>query len=188
MILFSERLFTHRLVLRKIHESDIPLMVAWSQSKKACGEYLTPGKHDAEQMRQQIQSSVYWTDREKRFVVELKEDGHSVGTAHYWHSSGKGNTVTMSLLVAIPEERGKGYGTEIQKSLIIYIFDHLPVEAVEMYTDINNIAQQRCLQKLGFELVESLIYDDQQEKRTGHLFRLTAERYRSHLIYQFDYE
>jgi RimJ/RimL family protein N-acetyltransferase len=57
-----------------------------------------------------------------------------------------------------------------------------------MHTDINNSAQQRCLQKLGFEHIESLIYDDQQKKRTGHLFRLTAEQYHSHPVYQFHYE
>ena len=44
------------------------------------------------------------------------------------------------------------------------------------------------LKKLGFELIESLMYDDQQEKRTGHLYRLTAEQYHSHPIYQFHYE
>ena len=188
MSLYGDRLFTRRLILRKIQESDIPLIVAWSQSEKACGPYLTPSKHDVDQMRQQIHSGVFWSDMEKMFLVELKEDGHPVGTAHYWRSSGRQNTIAMALKVAIPEERGKGYGTEIQKFLIMYIFDQLPVEAVEMHTDVNNIIQQRCLQKLGFELIESLVYDDQQKKRTGHLFRLTAERYHLHPIYQFHYE
>ncbi|MFH2122452.1 MAG: GNAT family N-acetyltransferase [Pseudomonadota bacterium] len=188
MSLYGDRLFTRRLVLRKIQEIDIPLIVAWSQSETACGAYLSPGKHDAEQMRQQIHSGVFWSDREKMFLVELKEDGLPIGTAHYWHSPGRQNTASMALKVAIPEERGKGYGTEIQKFLIMYIFEQLPVEAVEMHTDINNLAQQRCLQKLGFELIESLVYDDQQKKRTGHLCRLTAEQYHSHSIYQFHYE
>jgi RimJ/RimL family protein N-acetyltransferase len=96
--------------------------------------------------------------------------------------------VTMALKVALPEERGKGYGTEIQKFLIIYILDRLRVPAIEMYTDINNKAQQRCLDKLGFELIESLTYDDLHKKRIGHLYRLTAERYHTHPIYQFHYE
>jgi RimJ/RimL family protein N-acetyltransferase len=188
MSLYGEKLFTSRLVLRKAQEVDIPIIVAWSQSAKACGAYLTPKKDDVEQMRQQIHSDVFWSDREKMFLVELREDGRPIGTAHYWHSPGRQSTVAMALKVAIPEERGKGYGTEIQKFLIMYIFDQLPVEAVEMYTDVNNTAQQRCLQKLGFELIESLVYDDQQEKRTGHLFRLTAKQYHSHPIYQFHYE
>jgi RimJ/RimL family protein N-acetyltransferase len=188
MSLFGDKIFTRRLILRKIQEIDIPIIVAWSQSKIACGEYLNPGKHDMEQMRQQVRSSVFWSDGEKMFLVELREDRRAIGTAHYWYSPGRRNTVSMALKVAIPEERGKGYGTEIQKFLIMYVFDQLPVEAIEMHTHVNNTAQQRCLQKLGFELIESLVYDDQQEKRTGHLFRLTAEQYRSHPIYQFHYE
>jgi len=188
MSLYGDKLFTRRLILRKIQEQDLPVVVAWSQSETACGAYLTPGKHDVEQMRQQIQSGIFWSDMEKMFLVELKAEGVPVGTAHYWQAPGRQSTIAMALKVAIPEERGKGYGTEIQKFLIMYIFDQLPIEAVEMHTDVNNTAQQRCLQKLGFELIESLVYDDQQKKRTGHLFRLTAKQYHSHPIYQFHYE
>lgn len=188
MSLFGDRLFTRRLILRKIQEKDIPIIVTWSQSESACGAYLTPGGYNVEQMRQQIHSGVFWSDMEKMFLVELKEDGRPLGTAHYWKSPGRQKTIALALKVAIPEERGKGYGTEIQKFLIMYIFDQLPAEAIEMHTDVNNTAQQRCLQKLGFELIESLVYDDQQKKRTGHLFRLTARQYHSHPIYQFHYE
>lgn len=188
MHLYSDTLFTRRLSLSKIQEKHLPSIVAWSHSETACGAYLSPEKYDIEQMRSQIQSGVFWGDKEKMFFVETKEDGRPIGTAHFWQPTGGGNRITMALKVALPEERGKGYGTEIQKFLIIHIFDRLTIEAIEMYTDINNTAQQRCLKKLGFELIESLIYDDQQEKRTGLLYRLTAEQYHSHPIYQFHYE
>ncbi len=188
MSLYGNQLFTNRLALRRVQEEHLPEIVAWSQTKAACGGYLTPESYNTEQMREQIRSGVFWSDLEKMFIVERKEDGRPIGTAHYWHPTGKHNTATMALKVAIPEERGKGYGTEIQKSLIIYILDRLPVEAIEIYTDINNTAQLRCAKKLGFELIESLVYDDQREKRTGHLLRLTAQQYKSHPIYQYHYE
>lgn len=186
--LFSNKLFTRRLALMKIQESDLPVIVDWSQSETACGAYLSPENYDLEKMRNQIRSGVFWKDLEKMFLVTLKKDGRPIGTIHYWQPAGRQNRVTMALKVALPEERGKGYGTEIQKFLIMHILEQHPVEAIEMYTDINNTIQQRCLQKLGFELIDSLIYDDQQEKRVGHLFRLTADRYSSHPIYQFHYE
>jgi len=188
MPLYGDKLFTRRLTLKKIQEDTLPTVVSWSYSASACGACLTPESYNMEQMRGQIQSGVFWSDREKMFFVETKEEGRPIGTAHYWQPTGGKNTITMALKVAVPEERGKGYGTEIQKFLIIHIFDHLTIESIEMYTDINNSAQQRCLKKLGFELVESLLYEDQQEKRTGHLFRLTAEQYHMHPIYQFHYE
>ncbi len=188
MSFFGDKLYTRRLALARIQEKDLPSIVAWSRSEEACGAYLTPEHYDLEQMRRQIHSGGIWSDLEKMFLVSLKENDRPIGTAHYWQPTGGKNIITMALKVALPEERGKGYGTEIQKFLIIHIFDRLPVEAIEMYTDINNTAQQRCLQKLGFELIESLVYDDQQEKRTGHLFRLTSKQYHSHPIYQYYYE
>ena len=188
MSLYGDKLFTRRLALAKIRENDLPAIVAWSQSKTACGSYLTPEGYNVEQMRAQIRSGVFWSDLEKMFLVKLKENDQPIGTAHYWQATGGKNTIAMALKVATPEERCKGYGTEIQKFLIMYILEQLPVEAIEMYTDINNTAQQRCLNKLGFELIESLIYDDQREKRTGLLFRLTSRQYKSHPIYQFHYE
>jgi RimJ/RimL family protein N-acetyltransferase len=188
MSLYSDQLYTSRLALAKIQEEDLPTIVAWSLSETACGKYLTPEKYTQEQMLSQIQSGSFWNDREKMFLVKTKDDNKAIGTVHYWQPTGGRNTVTMALKVALPEERGKGYGTEIQKFLIMYIFDRLSVECIEMYTDVNNSAQQRCLEKLGFELIESLTYDDQQERRTGHLFRLTPEKHSSYPIYQFHYE
>lgn len=188
MSLYGDKLFTSRLALAKIRENDLPAIVAWSRSETACGPYLTPEGYTMEQMQAQIRSGGFWSDMEKMFLVSLKEKNQPIGTAHYWQAAKGKNTITLALKVALPEERGKGYGTEIQKFLIIYIFEQLLVESIEMYTDINNTAQQRCLYKLGFELVESLFYDDQQERRTGHLFRLTSRQYKSHPIYQFHYE
>ncbi len=189
MNLYGDKLFTRRLSLAKIQEENLPIVVEWSLSATACGPYLTPEKFNLEWMQTQVQSGVLWSDREKMFFVETKETGLPIGTAHYWQPHGGGNTITMAVKVALPEERGKGYGTEIQKFLIMHLFDRMnTIKAVEMYTDINNTAQQRCLSKLGFELIESLLYDDQQEKRTGHLYRLTADKYHRHPIYQFHYE
>lgn len=188
MSLYGETLFTRRLSLAKIQEENLENIVKWSHSEEACGAYLTPEKYNLEQVTNQLKSGVFWSSREKMFFVAAKEDGRAIGTAHYWQPTGSGSNITMALKVAVPEERGKGYGTEIQKFIIMHIFDSLPVERIEMYTDINNSAQQRCLKKLGFELMESLLYDDQQQKRTGHLFQLTAKQYHSHPIYQFHYE
>ena len=188
MSLFNNQLYTTRLCLRKLEESDLPLIVGWSRSAEACGAYLTPENYDVLQLQQQLQADALWHDHEKHFLVELKETGKPIGVVHYWQPPGKRDTVTMALKVAEIGERGKGYGTEIQKFVIIYVFEQLQMQAIEMYTDINNKPQQRCLTKLGFELIESLNYDDQQEKRVGHLYRLTMSQYKKQPVYQFHYE
>lgn len=188
MTLYGNKLFTRRLALAKLEENDLATLVGWSQSDVACGPYLTPENYNLEQMRKQLTSGAYWSDYEKMFLVSTKDNGKAIGTAHYWQPSRGKKSVTMALKIALPEERQKGYGTELQKFLIMHLFDRLSIESIEMYTDINNIPQQRCLTKLGFDLVESLTYDDLTVKRTGHLYRLSAEQYKYHPIYQFHYE
>ena len=70
----------------------------------------------------------------------------------------------------------------------MHLFERVALKAVEMYTDIDNLSQQRCLKKLGFKLVDSLQYEDQQVNRTGHLFRLTMEGFKQAPLYKFHYE
>ncbi len=188
MSLYGDTIFTRRLALVKLTEDDLATLVEWSKSSQACGSYLTPENYNLEQMRKQLASGTCWSEDEKLFLVKTKDEEQAIGTAHYWRPSSGVKNVTIALKVALPEERKKGYGTEIQKFLIMYVFDRLSIESIEMYTDINNIPQQRCLKKLGFDLSESLCYDDLKVKRTGHLYRLTAEQYKTHPIYQFHYE
>lgn len=186
--MIGNSLYTSRLELRRVDRQDVSCLVNWSNSIKASGDYLTPERYDPRQLEEKIASGVLWSKDERMFLAHVKESGNPIGTVHYWQPSGKKDTVTMAVKVAVPEERGKGYGTEIQKFVIMHIFTLKPTHCVEMYTDINNTPQQRCLKKLGFELVESLTYEDQQQMRTGNLYRLSRDQYAVHPIYRYHYE
>lgn len=50
-----------------------------------------------------------------------------------------------------PEARGKGYGTKAQRLLVRYLFAHSPLHRVEADTELANIAEQRSLEKAGFQ-------------------------------------
>ena len=50
----------------------------------------------------------------------------------------------------LPDQRGKGYGAEAQKLLADYLFAHTTVNRVEAQTDVENIAEQRALEKADF--------------------------------------
>jgi RimJ/RimL family protein N-acetyltransferase len=182
-----DKLYTNRLLLRRICKSDLVLLVQWSRSKDSYGDYLSPEFFELHQLQQKLESGVFWNNDEKVFLIE-KRDAIPLGTIHYWQPSGKTNTATISVKIAHSGERNKGYGTEAQKFLLIYLFEKVGVQRVEMYTDIDNFAQQRCLKKLGFHLVESLTYDDLHIKRIGNLYRLDISNYSEELIYRFHYE
>jgi RimJ/RimL family protein N-acetyltransferase len=53
-------------------------------------------------------------------------------------------------LSLIPEARGHGYGTEAQRLVAELLFRLFDVERIEASTDVENIAEQRSLEKAGF--------------------------------------
>ena len=46
--------------------------------------------------------------------------------------------------------RGRGAGTEAQRQLVDLFFRHTTTNRVEAHTDVENIAEQRALEKAGF--------------------------------------
>lgn len=187
-MLFGERLMTPRLILRRPTMEDVERFLAWSHSQMAHGEYLTPERVDPEAAQDVLCGAASWQPGRRLFVVEEKAGGAAIGTLRYWLRPERPGCVVMAIKIAEPGRRGLGYGTEAQKYVIMHLFTKEKVAAVEMYTDINNRPQQRCLAKLGFTLVESLAYDDHQVQRVGHLFRLEGPAFASHPIYRYHYE
>jgi len=49
----------------------------------------------------------------------------------------------------IPAARGKGYGTQAQRLLVAYLFQNTTTSRAEAVTDVENIAEQRSLEKAG---------------------------------------
>jgi len=186
MTIFGDRIFTIRLHLRRIEAGDLGLLAEWSSDPKTYGSFLTPENQSVDQLTVQLQAGVLWTERNKTFLIELR-DGTPIGTVHYWIRPEEPRTAVIAVRIACPELRSKGYGTEAQKYLILFLFNRLNIRQVEMYTDVNNVAQQRCLQKLGFELAQALPYTDQQVQRIGYLYRLCRKRFAHQPIYQHHY-
>lgn len=178
---------TPRLCLRKVKEEDLPLLAYWSNSTTAHGAYLTPDRTSEGRCRDDYQAGTLWNRQNKIFIIELKDDG-PIGTIHYWLRPERKQCAVMAVKIAEPSSRCRGYGTEAQKHIIINLFQRMKVDEIEMYTDINNDPQQCCLKKLGFELVESLTYEDHQVTRTGHLYRIDSDSFLETPMYHFHYE
>jgi RimJ/RimL family protein N-acetyltransferase len=46
--------------------------------------------------------------------------------------------------------RGHGYGTQAQRLLARYLFAHTAAHRIEAATEVDNLAEQRALEKAGF--------------------------------------
>ncbi len=184
----TNRIFAKRLVLRKIEDNDLRLITEWSNSKEAHGEYLSPELYSLNECRDKFQNGYYWNDHSKTYLIELK-NGKSIGTIHYWKHTDNRESVAYSIKICYPGLRGKNYGEETQKILIKHLFNICNIGIVEIHTDIKNTAEEKCLRKLGFDLISSLIYNDQNVIRTGYLYRLTYDKYKTlfHVYDCFEY-
>lgn len=187
MTFYGNCIFTTRLCLKKPAVADLELMAEWSRTPEANGRYLSAENLDVEHLIHQLNSGALWNDKEKRFMVWLK-DGGPIGGIRYWTVSGQINTVVVTVKIAREGERNKGYGTEAQKFLIKHLMENENIRQVQMYTDVNNISQQRCLVKLGFEMKEALQYQDQKIMRSGLLYVLSKQNFERHPIYRYHNE
>jgi RimJ/RimL family protein N-acetyltransferase len=49
-----------------------------------------------------------------------------------------------------PESRGRGFGTQCQRLLVDYLFDHTRAWRMQAVTDVENIPEQKALARIGF--------------------------------------
>jgi RimJ/RimL family protein N-acetyltransferase len=88
-----------------------------------------------------------------QLVVERIADGENLGDVS-WHTVRYGpNEESRALnmgIALVPTARGHGYGTEAQRLLVEVLFEHLDIGRVEASTDVENVAEQRSLEKAGF--------------------------------------
>jgi RimJ/RimL family protein N-acetyltransferase len=71
-----------------------------------------------------------------------------------WHAVDYGGTVSCSAwnigIGLLAEARGRGIGTLAQRLLVDHLFATTELDRIEASTDIDNIAEQRALEKAGF--------------------------------------
>ncbi|MGW1765905.1 GNAT family N-acetyltransferase [Streptomyces sp. NPDC002073] len=86
-------------------------------------------------------------------VLTVVADGRVVGRVEWFKSTWGRPDTSFCWTVAIglvPQARGRGLGTEAQRLLVRYLFEHTRVERVQAWTDPRNTAEQRALEKAGF--------------------------------------
>jgi RimJ/RimL family protein N-acetyltransferase len=88
-----------------------------------------------------------------QLLIERIEDGVVMGDVG-WRAVSYGpgeESRAFNIGVSLsPQYRGQGFGGEAQRLLVEVLFDLFDVERIEASTDIDNMAEQRSLEKAGF--------------------------------------
>ena len=99
MIPNSEKIFTTRLLLRRIAQTDLKTLFEWSKSVEAYGSFLSPENLDFQELEHRFKSALFWNSNEKMYLIETRR-GHPLGTIHYWLPYDKMETAIMAIKIA----------------------------------------------------------------------------------------
>lgn len=137
--------------LRPVTVDDAELLELW-QSPEYVGEFNVFGVK-GRPVRERIQENGLVTSEGGTLIVELQADHKPIGSVS-WRGVRYGpnpESVAWNIGInLIPEARGHGFGTEAQRLLAAHLFATTPVNRIEASTDVENVAEQRALEKAGF--------------------------------------
>lgn len=142
-----------RVRLRDVTIDDADLLDSWARAAHGDGGFND--LVDRPRLTDRIALAVGPLRNEVNgmLVVERIDDGAPIGTVG-WHQVRYGPNVESAAwnigIELIPSARGRGYGAEAQRLLAGYLFETTGINRVEASTDVENLAEQRALEKAGF--------------------------------------
>jgi RimJ/RimL family protein N-acetyltransferase len=137
------------VTLRPVDEADLALLCRELSDPVAAGEFqwfgFRAGK--AKELERRWRDDALMGSDESWLVVSL--DNVSYAGSVNWRPQGSFGNYEIGI-VLLPEYRGRGIGTEAQRLLVAYLFDHSLVHRLQAGTEVDNLAEQRSLEKVGF--------------------------------------
>jgi RimJ/RimL family protein N-acetyltransferase len=141
-----------RVHLRDVTLADADLLDAWQQDGER-SEFNDFGVPFEPTPRDVLANGPLRNDRNGVLIIQRVDSGVPIGTVG-WHKVGYGpGTASDAWNFGIelrPEARGQGFGTEAQRQLADWLFANTSVNRVEASTDVENVAEQRSLEKAGY--------------------------------------
>ena len=139
--------------LRDVRLADADLLDAWNADDAARTSSTISGSRPSCAPRDVLKAGPLRNEHNGVFIVERAADAQPIGTIG-WHRVRYGpNPESDAWNIGIelrPEARGYGFGTDAQRQLTDWLFANTNLNRVEAQTDVENVAEQRSLEKAGF--------------------------------------
>jgi RimJ/RimL family protein N-acetyltransferase len=136
--------------LRPVQEADLPALEE-GQSREA--DPWNWFRHaSADGLRRHFAEDGMISEEAGTLVVETP-DGALAGAVSWFTVQHGPSSACQALNIGIsllPGHRGRGYGSAAQRALAEYLFATTLTERIEAETDVENIAEQRALERAGF--------------------------------------
>jgi RimJ/RimL family protein N-acetyltransferase len=141
-------LVNDRVTLRPVRESDLAELIRIYSDPTVPGEFEWFGFRPAQAReieRRWAEDGLIGTSS-STLAISL-DDGCAGGVT--WRPVGDTGNQEIGICV-FPEYRGRGIGTEAQRQLVEYLFGTTPVHRIQAGTEVDNVAEQRALERAGF--------------------------------------
>jgi RimJ/RimL family protein N-acetyltransferase len=138
-----------QVALRLARENDLPMLEELTQDPEQTGEFEWFGWHDLRRWRRRSDDNGLVGPNSGTLIVVRGDQ--RLGFVD-WHRQPV--TVGASCweigIILLPEARGRGYGTQAQRLLARYLFAHTTAHRIFAGTEVDNIAEQKALERAGF--------------------------------------
>ncbi|MFF5201346.1 GNAT family N-acetyltransferase [Micromonospora parva] len=112
-----------------------------------------PGFTDAGAPARRFAMDGYLGEDDGRLIVEVEQERAAAGIVSYTAGCYAGRASYWSIgIVLLPPWRGRGIGWRAQALLCDYLFQHTPAQRIQAGTHPENVAEQRALERAGFQL------------------------------------
>ncbi len=136
--------------LRPVREDDLPLLTRDATDPEFSAPYGWRGFRSPDALRRRWEEDGLLGGDPRYLAVAVDDRAVGVVTWHDPQLFGRERLVWEIGIVIAPEERGQGVGSAAQRLLAEYLFDTTPVHRISAYTEADNVAEQRALEKAGF--------------------------------------
>ena len=96
-------------------------------------------------------------------------DGHHIGNCMYYDINTDKSQCELGIMIGDRKYWGKGYGTDVVRSVLKHIFSATEIDRVYLHTLTDNLRAQKSFAKAGFQSVREV-------KRDGYEFVLMEIR------------
>lgn len=140
---------TEAMRLRPVREPDLDYLDRMFADPDAIGVFNWGGFTSTGVWRRRFSENQLLADDKSVLMVEL--DGETIGFVSWVKTQTGQHSHVFEFGISLWQDfRGKGHGTTAQVLLARYLFAHNPINRIQARTELDNVAEQRALEKAGF--------------------------------------
>jgi RimJ/RimL family protein N-acetyltransferase len=153
-----------------IEREDLPTVKQWSNDIDFNGEFEPFEQQSLSDLQKQHDNL-----KDGQWYFIEKKDGVKIGFIVHWKSH---SHIGIGYML-VPEERGRGFGSEAVRIMVDYLFLHKEIVRIQAETHPSNMASQRILEKAGFskEAIIRKVFFSRGVSRDTALYSILREEW-----------